>query len=120
MEQRAKGQVPAVDMRMAGGRDSSAVFLASTTGGKPSQRRRPICGALRQEFEWTIELDVEFGPTTSLLRLLDLIDNLDKTVRDKTLRASIEAVWKVPAKDASLKSTARMRELRSESAAPGD
>jgi hypothetical protein len=110
MQQSSKGQIPAVDLRMLGGRgfirgisgidDRGETFVAA---GSHLSRLAESQG----EFSWSIDLDIEFGPTTSLLRFLAMIDTLDTIARNRKLRGSIELKWTVPANDLSLMSTAK-------------
>jgi len=115
MQQDAKAQIPAVDLRMIGGRG----FIRGVSGiddrGKTFMAAAKHLKQLAEskgEFAWSIDLDLRFGPTTTLRRLLDLIDQLDDIARDDDLRGEIEVVWKVPASDINLFSTAKSIEDR--------
>src|SRR6516162_5878274 len=110
MQQDAKRQIPAADLRMIGGQgfirglsgidDRGKTFKAAATHLKQLAESKG-------EFSWTIELDLRFGPTTTTLRLLELISVLDNIARDEQLRGQIRVIWKVPRADLSLMSMAK-------------
>lgn len=110
MLQFAKGQKPAVDLRMIEGRgfikglsgvdDRGQTFVEAKT-----HLRR--LAEIKGEFSWTIELEITLGPTTTLRRLLELIEALDDIACDTDLRADISLVWRVARSDTSLWSEAK-------------
>jgi len=111
MEQDAKSQIPAVDLRMVGGRGYIRGISGIDDRGKTFDRAAKHLKQLAEtkgEFSWIIELDLKFGPTTSVLRLLEFLDILNNISRDDALRGKIQIIWKVPASDTSLLSTAKV------------
>lgn len=62
--------------------------------------------ASRGEFEWTINLHLEFLNTEPLTRVLWFIGILDNIARDEDLRADITLVWKISKDDVSIWNTA--------------
>lgn len=110
MQQRGGGQKPAVDLRMVGGRGHIRGISGTDDRGETfaNAGQHLLCLAHTQgEFEWVIDFDIEFGPTTSIHRLLELIDTLDEIARDSKLRGDITLNWNIPANDISFESTAR-------------
>jgi hypothetical protein len=110
MQQGAKGQIPAVDLRMIKGRGFIRGLSGIDDRGKTFTAAALHLKQLAEskgEFSWQIELDLRFGPTTTMLRLLELIDTLDEIARDDALRGTIKVTWKVPANDINLMSTAK-------------
>jgi hypothetical protein len=113
MQQSGKGQIPAVDLRMFGGRGFirgiSGIDDRGETFAKAASHLSQLAESLG-EFEWTIDLEIDFGPTTALSRFLAMIDTLDQIARDPALRGKIELKWKIPANDVNLMSTAKHTE----------
>jgi hypothetical protein len=110
MQQDAKGQIPAVDLRMIGGRGFIRGLSGIDDRGKTFKAAAAHLKQLAEskgEFSWAIELDLRFGPTTTLLRLLDLLDVLDEIARSHDLRGTIQVIWRVPISDVALTSTAK-------------
>jgi hypothetical protein len=115
MQQDAKGQIPAVDLRMIGGRGFIRGLSGIDDRGKTFTAAAAHLKQLAEskgEFSWTIELDLRFGPTTTLLRFLDLLDVLDNIARRDDLRGTIKVIWKVPESDVALTSTAESTKKR--------